>query len=88
MADNLYLFFFNINCKRILREKLEMWTHRAATQKIAANLVACYEDARPRFGMALQRMVGSYACSYVTYSDYHRPAHRPHFAFQWHDALA
>ena len=45
------------------------------------------ESLHPRFGMAPQRMVGSYACSYVTYSDYHRPAHRLYFAAQLHDAL-
>ena len=41
----------------------------------------------PRFGMSPQRMVGVYAYSYATYSGYHRPAHRHHFAFQLHDAL-
>ena len=69
------------------REKLEMWTTETATQKIAANLVACDEGPRPCFGMAPQWIVGSYACSYVTYSDYHRPAHRLYFAAQLHDAL-
>ena len=59
----------------------------AATRKTAAKLVACDEGPRPRFGMASQRMVGLYAYSYVTYSDYHRLAHLHHFAFQWHDAL-
>ena len=45
----------------------------------AAKLFAC-EGPRPHFGLAPQRMVGSYACSYVMYSNYYRAAHWPDFA--------
>ncbi len=30
--------------------------------------------------MASQQMVGSHACPYVAYSEYHSPAHWPRFA--------
>ncbi len=62
-----------------------MW--RSCPLQIAAKLIACNEGRRRRFGMGPQQMVGLYASSYVTYSDYHRDAHQPHFAFQLHDAL-
>ncbi len=60
----------------------------AATKKISVKLVACNEGQHSSFGLTHQQMVGLYACSYVTYSDYHCPAHQPHFALQLHDALA